>query len=364
MKTLSEPLAPYAETLSFLHDLWLSERAPERPALVFVETTPAPPPPDDPDPLRARALAAQHAALHGRVCEGTDYVPLLSTNNGTEAMASAFGAVLQEHDGRYWAERLFHDLHEADGLEVPPVEGALVGEALEHTRLLRQHTELPIMSLDLQSPLTVATQLLGVSELFMAMYDDPRRVHALLEVITEFFIRVVETQQASAGEFWAPVFWPGIWSPPEVGLELADDYMLALSPELFDEFSLPYLSRLAEHFGGLFLHSCSIYSRNLPSLKKVPNLRGINSDLSMSCPVREILDALPGVVVTPHIYMNKEITHPTQQVWLRETLEAWRPGDRLFPYVLAVMYDPPAKAEVATDFAEVRKVIPASVRRT
>jgi hypothetical protein len=271
-------------------------------------------------------------------------------------MVSAFGSVLEAGGGVRWAHKLLGDIREAEGLPLPSVEAGLVGEALARTRLLREHGELPIQSLDLQSPLTVATQLLGVGELFLAMYDEPGRVHALLELITEFFIRVVEAQRAAAGERYAPVFWPGIWAPPELGLELSDDYMLTLSPELFDAFSLPCLTRLAEHFGGLFLHSCTIYARNLPSLKQIPHLRGVNSDLSMSCPVREILDALPGVVVAPHVFMNKEVTRASQAEWLRDTLASWRPGDRLFPYVLGVLYDPEAKGEQPTDLAAVQAV--------
>lgn len=354
MPTSPARLSDYAPTFAFLRDFWLSDRAPDRPALLLLDpVTPASPPPVDPDPARARVLAERHAALFGHKPNGDDWIPRLSTNNGTSAMVSAFGPQLQDSGGGHWAHRLLDDLRQVDDLQLPPVDSGLVGEALAHTQALREHADLPIMSLDLQSPLTVATQMVGVSELFLAMYDDPRRVHALLELLTEFFSRVVEAQREAAGDRYCPVFWPGIWAPAEIGLELADDYMLTLSPELFDQFSLPYLSRLAERFGGLYLHSCSIYARNLPSLRKIPHLRGVNSDLSMSCPVREILDALPGLVVAPHVYMNKEITRPTQEAWLAEELASWRPGDRLFPYVIAVMYDPARKGEVATDYAAV-----------
>jgi hypothetical protein len=341
-----------AETRAFLRDFWLSDRAPARPALMLCAPYEPAPGPADPDPVRA-----EQARLQDRPDLGDDYVPMFGTSNGTSAMVSACGSVVEAEGGIRWAHKLLGDIREADDLPLPSVEAGLVGEALARTRVLVEHGELPIQSLDLQSPLTVATQLLGVSELYLAMYDEPRRVHALLELLTEFFIRVVEAQRGIAGQRYAPVFWPGIWSPPELGLELCDDYMLTLSPEVFDEFSLPCLTRLAEHFGGLFLHSCSIYRRNLPSIAKLPHLRGINSDLSMSCPVREMLDALPGVVVAPHVYMNKEITRPSQAAWLADTLATWRPGDRLFPYVLAVLYDPEAKGEQATDWEAVKAAV-------
>ncbi|HEY3398691.1 MAG TPA: uroporphyrinogen decarboxylase family protein [Armatimonadota bacterium] len=345
-----------AATQSFIRDCFLSDRAPARPGLILHEYAPSEEsPPTDPDPYRAKVLAEESSLRH-RVRNGDDFVPMLNTNNGTSAMASAFGAGLQDTGGGHWAEQIIRRPEDIDKLEMPAVETARVGEALQHTRVAREMSDLPIRSLDTQSPLTVATQLMGVTELFMAMYDQPARVHALLELLTDFFIQVVEAQRAAAGDRFVPVYWPHLWAPGEVGLELADDYLLTLSPPLYEEFSLPCLVRLAEHFGGLFLHSCSLYREHLPLLAKIPDLRGVNCDLSMAAPVREILDALPGVVFAPHVYMNKEFSRPTQAVWLQENLEAWRPGDRLFPQVLAVMYDAESKGDLATDWEECRRV--------
>lgn len=337
----------YAETIAFLRDMWLSETAPKRPGLVMNQHVGL----DDPgyDPRIV------HPLVPTRVRNGDDYVPQVDTSNGPNAMVSAFGTG-EQMVGGHWIDKVLSDISEVAGLPKPTVNAGLVGEAIDRTVELRNTTEVTIRSLDLQSPLTVATQILGVSEVFVAMYDDPKRLHNLLELLTDFTIDVVEAQRKAADGRFAPVYWPGIWSPDEVGLELSDDYMLSLSPEQFDEFSLPCISRLAEHFGGIFLHSCSIYDRNLPSLAKIPNLRGVNSDLSMSAPIREILDAIPGVVYSPHIYMNKEISRPSQAAWLKEILDAWRPGDRLFPCVLGVIYDDSISGEQMTDFEDIRSV--------
>jgi len=346
----------YSRTLSFLRDFWMSEAAPRRPGIILHQYQPVDTPtPTDLDPERQKALEQVHGALHGRVRNGDDYIPRLSTNNGTSAMASAFGTELQDVGGGHWAETILSGIEEVDHLEKPPVTEARVGEALEFTRALKLVSDLPICSLDLQSPLTVATQLLGVTELFMAMYDAPRRVHRLLEIITDFFIDVVEAQREIAGEQYAPVFWPHIWSPAEVGLELADDYLLTLSPDLYEEFSIPCLNCLSRHFGGLFMHSCSLYSHHLPVLRKIESLRGVNCDLCMAAPVRDILDALDGIVFSPQVYMNKEITLPSQAEWLKEILDVWEHGDRLMPVVLAVIYDDAIKGDQQTDWEECQK---------
>lgn len=337
----------YTQTAEFLRRMWLGETAPSRPGLIMNDSVN----PNDPD----YDPSCGHPLMPTRAINGDDYIPQVDTNNGPNAMASAFGDGSQMAE-RHWVDKVLEDFSEIDTLEKPKVTSGLVGEAIEKTRELVKTTEFSIRSLDLQSPITVATQLLGVSEIFTAMYDDPKRLHKLLDLLTDFTIDVIEAQREAAQGRFAPVYWPWLWSPGEVGIELSDDYMLSLSPEQFDEFSLPCLSRLAEHFGGLFLHSCSIYERNLPSIAKIPNLRGVNSDLSMSAPIRNILDALPGVVYSPHIYMNKEISRPSQAEWLREILSAWRLGDRLFPCVIGVIYDDSTQADRRTDWEAVKQV--------
>ena len=48
-----------------------------------------------------------------------------------------------------------------------------------------------------------------------------------------------------------------------------------LSPALHDEFGVPYLDRLADEFGGVYVHSCGDWSHLFASLEKVRGLRGL-----------------------------------------------------------------------------------------
>ncbi|MGC8778258.1 MAG: hypothetical protein ACP5Q4_06225, partial [Candidatus Caldatribacteriaceae bacterium] len=88
---------------------------------------------------------------------------------------------------------------------------------------------------------------------------------------------------------------------------VSEDLLALLSPKLYREFALPYLTRLSQTFGGVFIHSCGNFVHNLPVLREVKGLRGVNFGATET-PVEEVLRVLGGeVVVSPHVGLNKDI---------------------------------------------------------
>ena len=61
-----------------------------------------------------------------------------------------------------------------------------------------------------------------------------------------------------------------------MGISISDDNCVMISPALFEEFNLPYLSEISEHFNGLYYHSCGKYDHMIDSILKIPKLRAIN----------------------------------------------------------------------------------------
>jgi hypothetical protein len=48
-----------------------------------------------------------------------------------------------------------------------------------------------------------------------------------------------------------------------------------LSPSMYEEFALPYNSRIGEALGGVHIHSCGDYRHNLDNILKITNVRSI-----------------------------------------------------------------------------------------
>lgn len=126
---------------------------------------------------------------------------------------------------------------------------------------------------DLQGPLDIAELLWG-GEMFYAMYDEPELVHALFTLITDTYIAFMER--------WNRRFPPAPdmnahWSLYFRGdVLIRNDSAMNLSPDFYDEFSVPYDQRLLEHFNGGAVHFCGRGDHYIESLAKMNKLYAVN----------------------------------------------------------------------------------------
>ncbi len=217
---------------------------------------------------------------------------------------------------------------------------------------------LPIRVMDFQSPFTTVEQMLGSETFFLMPYDEPARLHALMDVVSDFCIEFFRAQMAAAGANCCPGVWPSFWFPQCAGIQMSDDNMVNVSPAVYDEFVVPYNNRVAEAFGGLFLHSCTIQETNLPSLRRMPRLTGINCDVSSGVSAAQLLEAFGDeVVIGPHAYINTNTRYRDYTAFMRSALEGWRPGKRLFIHPCSVLYQPERAAEIPFSLDESRAVL-------
>ena len=139
---------------------------------------------------------------------------------------------------------------------------------------------------------------------------------------------------------------------------MSDDNLVNVSPEVYDEFVVPYNNRISAAFGGLFLHSCTIKANNLPSLRKLHGLTGINCDISTSVTTAQLLETFGDqVVVAPHAYINTETNFHSYADFTRAVLAGWRAGKRLFIHPCSVLYQPDSAAEIPFNLEETRAVL-------
>ena len=109
----------------------------------------------------------------------------------------------------------------------------------------------------------------------MACYTNPDEVHHIMRLLTDQFIEYYEAQLKIIEN---PAY-PGHNFPlgeAGRGISISDDNIVMISPQIFEEFNLPYLSEISEHFGGLYYHSCGKYDHMVESILKIPKLRAIN----------------------------------------------------------------------------------------
>ena len=136
------------------------------------------------------------------------------------------------------------------------------------------------------------SMLMGVEAAFFAFVDQPALMHAAMERMTQATLCAIE--DADAGSFhddnanlchcshiYTDELLPdsGQGRGPKTkncwAFGLAQLFT-SLSPDMFEEFELPYISRMAEKFGMIYYGCCDRLDDRLDIVKKIPNVRKVS----------------------------------------------------------------------------------------
>lgn len=205
-------------------------------------------------------------------------IPHLKPGTGLGTIPAAFGCEWRPaQDADPWIKPVItsQNPHAVYELEMPdPTSSGHNTLFYQRIAYFEKHSALPMESCNIPAPLTAASMIWEYSSFAMALLDHPKEVHHLLELVTEYTILFLRKQMADMKRLWSlsHLNW---YIPLEYGLRVSDDVMAILSPRQYEEFSVPYNSRLAREFGGIVVHSCGNIVHNLPSTMKTEGLRGI-----------------------------------------------------------------------------------------
>jgi hypothetical protein len=135
---------------------------------------------------------------------------------------------------------------------------------------------------DIQSPMD-AMELLYGSQIFYAVYDDADTIQALLRLVTDtyraFLEKWLETVDGSSDIKFGGTgdLYTAHWGMLVKGrLMLRCDSAMNFSPEMYDQFIVPYDRELLATMGGGAMHFCGKGDHYIDSLCRSPGLTGIN----------------------------------------------------------------------------------------
>ncbi|MFW6270320.1 MAG: uroporphyrinogen decarboxylase family protein, partial [Bacillota bacterium] len=205
--------------------------------------------------------------------------------------------------GKMVISPLIESSEEVDEIEPVPPEKGDAGRAVKIWKEIScrlQTDNLTCSFIDMQGPLNTASLLWKQDEFMIAMHKHPEKVHQLLEQVTDQIIKIYKYMINKIGE--KNIFgslWPYIWLPSDIGVKIVEDYMPLLSPELYREFGLPYLEKISEEIGAIFIHCCGDYSHQLDNLKNSSiNLLGLEFHSPYMNP-EELFDKFQDKVFVP-----------------------------------------------------------------
>lgn len=226
----------------------------------------------DPAPMVARACACIAADAAGAE---PDILPTFWPDFGTVSTAAIWGGrvIPASSGGGKHIEPVARTVAELEGL-APRLsfDESDFGLAV---RLYRQVCErlgtdqVFVRTPDLQGPMNTLALLTDQTELICGLIEAPDLVARALDQVTDTLIAYLQRFRASVGPSQlVGNSWPHVVLPDGRGVSITQDYLPLLSPDLYETFELPRLKRIADAFGGVFIHCCGDYARHLPALAR------------------------------------------------------------------------------------------------
>ncbi len=210
--------------------------------------------------------ALKSAMATWELVPSSDTVPGMRPDVGCSCIASAFGAEY------HWADdpnqtpgilgHLITDIEsQVDSLPQPdPYTDGWLPEGIRRIKLFAEAGEgfLPVSLLDAAGGVNVASDMMGMTELLMAMYTAPEAVHKLLDKIQILYAATIRAGIDAAGgeQNIATTDFPDHWFPEGFKGHVSDDISASFGPDTYAEFSSPYHAMIFKEFGCGGLHNC------------------------------------------------------------------------------------------------------------
>ena len=160
--------------------------------------------------------------------------------------AEAFGATVRVSDDEVPTVigKLLQEPEDADTLQVPAVGAGRTGLYVAAiAKACQRITDRPVFAGTI-GPFSLAGRLMGMSEIMMNCFDEPEMVHTTMTKATDFLIAYIRAFRDAGAN----------------GVCIAEPAAGLLSPDLAEEFVMPYTRRLIdavqEDTFAVMLHNC------------------------------------------------------------------------------------------------------------
>jgi hypothetical protein len=228
-----------------------------------------------------KMLAAQLLQPYLGVALRDDRILCIRADYGPAIIPSLFGAAVHVDGATTWVGATHNSRAIRAIVErgLPDLEAGLGARVFETEQLYRGCLEasglapyVHVFQADNQSPFDCAYLLWG-EEIYLALYDEPDLVHALLDLIARTIVAFVSRQKAILREPCDQIsHW---WYRVPAGVRVVDDVAVTLSPRMYAEFVRPYNERVFAAFGSGYMHYCGHLLQSQHLRLATRGLRGI-----------------------------------------------------------------------------------------
>jgi hypothetical protein len=251
-------------------------------------------------------LEAELAELEPHLEMEDDRSPSVRIEFGTAQVAAAFGCAMFQPENNLpcAGSHALTRATDAYDMPLPDAEAGWYARAWEWTAEWRSalpdwiRFDLP----DIQSPFNSAHLIRG-NDILTDFYDEPAAVERLLDLVTDFMLKIVEKAWTVAGEDrgWL-TDWGALWKGRA---RISNCSMHMISPEFYRRFVLPRDSRFLRSVGGGRVHYCGSHPEVIHEYFRLPMLTGLDYDWSIHDPA--LVDQCPpGIALTSTIPLGPD----------------------------------------------------------
>ncbi len=246
-----------------------------------------------------------------------DVVPTFWPDFGTISTARLWGGTEKEaHDGGgVYIEPVAHAYADLERVlpRAAPFETSDFQKAVDLWRQVCTRLETDQVFLrtpDFQGPMNTLALVLDQTELMCALYEAPDLIDWALDQVTDVLIdRFGRLRETVGKERVVGNIWPYVVLPDGQGVSVTQDYMPLLGPEMYARFELPRLKRIADAFGGVWIHCCGEYARHFDALSRADfTILGLEIHHPYT-PLEQAWDAFGDRVVYLPYVAQKELSH-------------------------------------------------------
>lgn len=208
----------------------------------------------------------------------SDALPSVRPNLGTAHMATILGAKQTVRPDINAAITGHPSKEEIARMEAPEIRSA--GEmprVLDYIAFFKEklNGKGSLWAADTQGPFDIAHLVRGEA-IFTDFYDDPQFVHHLMELCTQIYIEANKAIKEAMGEPLDHMHYMNALYAENTGVRICEDTTTLLSPDLIDEFVMPYTKRALEPFGAAYYHYCGRGEHFYREVVKLDVVTGVN----------------------------------------------------------------------------------------
>ena len=230
--------------------------------------------PDDNERYLDMRAEREYAFLRFHERLDDDYIPSVSPWYGIAEHTAFLGGKVDFTPDTTFQHQICEKLEDCGSLKLDP-DNMWIKLVVGGIKYLREKwgVYVPVKMRGADGPSDIANAVRG-ADIFYDIYDDPEGLEKLMEFCTRAVNFTLDLQREQATEIaGGRITGFGLWMPGRCMGQLSDDFSTMVSPDVYEEFFLPWLEKCVEDCDMAMLHTHSLGQKILPLFTGIEKIK-------------------------------------------------------------------------------------------